>query len=37
MYKVFNLLDLCVMTTDDEMEADFFAWVHNGYYVKGEG
>lgn len=35
MYKVYNQLDLLIMTTDDEAEADFFAWLNNGYYIQG--
>ena len=33
MYKVYNQLDFLIMTTDDEAEADFFAWLNNGYYI----
>lgn len=33
MYKVYNQLDLLIMVTDDEEEADFFAWLNNGYFI----
>jgi len=33
MFKVYNELGFVVMKTDDEAEADFFAWLHNGYYI----
>ena len=35
MFKVYNELSVLVMVTDYEDEADFFAWLHNGYYTKG--
>ena len=33
MFKVYNNLDFVIMITDDEAEADFFAWLNNGYYI----
>jgi hypothetical protein len=35
MYKVYNSKGFVVMTTDDEQEADFFAWLNDGYYTRG--
>lgn len=35
MFRVFNELDLLIMTTNDEEEADFFAWLNNGYFIEG--
>ena len=35
MFKVYNELGLLVTVTDYEDEADFFAWLHDGYYTKG--
>ena len=32
MFKVYNELGFVVMETSDEAEADFFAWLYNGYY-----
>lgn len=34
MFKVYDELGLLVTVTDYEDEADFFAWLHNGYYTK---
>lgn len=34
MFKVYNELGIVVMETDDEGEAAFFVWLHNGYYIK---
>ena len=36
MFKVYNELSVLVMVTDYEDEADFFAWLHDGYYTKGQ-
>ena len=33
MFTVYNELGFVVTKTDDEEEADFFAWLHNGYYI----
>ena len=33
MFTVYNELGFVVMKTDDEGEADFFAWLYNGYYI----
>ena len=33
MFTVFNELGFVVMETDNEAEADFFAWLYNGYYI----
>ena len=35
MYKVYNSKGFVVMTTDSEQEADFFAWLNDGYYTRG--
>ena len=33
MFKVYNELGFVIMETNNEEEADFFAWLHNGYYI----
>lgn len=33
MFRVFNSQDFYIMVTDDEQEADFFAWLNDGYYI----
>ena len=33
MFTVFNELGFVVMEIDDVAEADFFAWLYNGYYI----
>ena len=32
MFKVYDSQDLLLFTTDDEQEAEFFAWLNDGYY-----
>ena len=34
MFTVYDELGVVIMKTDDEGEADFFAWVHDGYYIE---
>ena len=31
MFKVYNSQGVRIMVTDDEEEADFFAWMYDGY------
>ena len=33
MFTVYNGLGFAIMVTDDEAQADFFAWLNNGYYI----
>ena len=33
MYRVFNSQDICIAETNDEQEADFLAWLNDGYYI----
>ena len=33
MYNVFDEKGVLIMTTDNEEEADTFAWLYNGYYT----
>lgn len=33
MYRVYNSQGFLIATTDNEDEADFLAWVNDGYYI----
>lgn len=33
MYRVFDSQDLLILTTNDEAEAEFMAWLTDGYYI----
>ena len=33
MFTVYNGLGFVIMVTNDEAQADFFAWLNNGYYI----
>lgn len=33
MFKVYNSLDFIIMVTDNEAEAEFMAWLNDGYYI----
>lgn len=32
MYTVYNSQGVQILVTDDEAEADFFAWMYDGYF-----
>ena len=33
MFTVYNELGFAIATTDDEANADFLAWLNNGYFI----
>ena len=33
MYRVYNSQDFLIAITDNEDEADFLAWLNNGYFI----